>query len=45
MLNRPPGVVASYFAHIDPKTGAGEQIPIAPRKAPRTAHSEPESYN
>ena len=45
MLNRPPGVSAPYFARIAQKTGAGEQIPIEPRKAPRTAHNEPESYN
>lgn len=45
MLNKPPGVAASYFARIAIKTGAGEQIPIEPRKTPRTAHNGPESYN
>jgi hypothetical protein len=45
MLNRPPGVVASYFPHIAPKMGVGEQINIEPSKAPRAAHSKPESYN
>lgn len=45
MLNRPPGVVASYFPHIAPKMGVGEQMPIEPRKAPIAANSKPESYN
>lgn len=45
MLNRPPGVVASYFPHIAHKMGVGEQINIEPSKAPRTAHNEPKSYD